>query len=409
MTMMYNSQNDNGGGLTAPSAPPPPSSEFYRGKTPGKNAARAPASQPTAAVLAFTVLLCVFSCSLTVALSYKWYADVGRQINVLLGAVEDVTCEVNKFAAIIRDELVAKRLRNGDGRGGGTTTAKTSNVEYDDADDDYPDERFMGRDLSDNNWPSKTYRGRPSAVDRSVDEESREAAEDRRRRNAEVDARRAPVKNQLNGSNYDKSNVELLQDDANEENTVKTYSRRRPKKMQSRKKPAEDSSVSYESLREPQTAVAAHFVSDKSKYSTITHPHYDGNGRLRHPDGEFKDWTQYIWDNGEDNGANHFQIKNGKVDISKPGFYYVYAQVYYTDQHDINGFYVMKNNEKIFSCTTTRYQANQSDSCYTGGLIYFNSKDILSIKGLFSERYIYLDPVSSFFGLFLVSSKDSKR
>lgn len=69
----------------------------------------------------------------------------------------------------------------------------------------------------------------------------------------------------------------------------------------------------------------------------------------------------------------------------------------------------MKNNEKILGCTTTRHQDNQSDSCFTGGLIYLNSQDVLAIKGLDSERYIVLDPVKSFFGLFQVSSKDGKR
>lgn len=78
-------------------------------------------------------------------------------------------------------------------------------------------------------------------------------------------------------------------------------------------------------------------------------------------------------------------------------------QIYYSDQHDVNGYYVMKNEEKVLGCTTTRHRENQSDSCYTAGLIYFNQKDILSIKGLDSERYIILDPIRSFFGLFKVS------
>lgn len=77
-------------------------------------------------------------------------------------------------------------------------------------------------------------------------------------------------------SNYEKSIVESVQDDANEENTVKTYGRRRPKKMSSvRKKP--ETGVSYE-LKETHDgiAAAAHFISDPSKYNTAVHPHYDG-------------------------------------------------------------------------------------------------------------------------------------
>jgi len=63
----------------------------------------------------------------------------------------------------------------------------------------------------------------------------------------------------------------------------------------------------------------------------------------------------------------------------------------------------MKNDEKILGCTTTRHRDTQSDSCYTAGLIYLNPKDILSIKGLDSERYIILDPAKTFFGLFKIS------
>lgn len=68
----------------------------------------------------------------------------------------------------------------------------------------------------------------------------------------------------------------------------------------------------------------------------------------------------------------------------------------------------MKNDEKTLGCTTTRHRDTQSDSCYTGGLMYLASKDFLSIKGIDSERFIILDSTKSFFGLFKVS-KDNKK
>lgn len=53
-----------------------------------------------------------------------------------------------------------------------------------------------------------------------------------------------------------------------------------------------------------------------------------GNGRLRHPNGDFRDWTQYLWDTNVNNAyANHFHLKNGKVEVLKWGLYFVYAQV----------------------------------------------------------------------------------
>lgn len=346
-------------------------------------------------VLIFSVLLCIFSCLLTVTLSYKWHIDTNQQINRLVGTVEDAIHDLNTFTDIVRNELVAKHVSN---TYKDQHKAKIDGNEYEDLEEDYNegDDRFMGRDLSDNNWPAKTYQANESHKPKNRD-----------RRNAVIDTTNIIVKNELNSSKNEKADVEIVQ----EENTVKTYSRRKSKKMGMLKKKVSmesEDEESYEDFKETQEIAAAHFTSDSSKYSTKTHPHYNGNGRLKHPDGDFRDWTQYIWGLNTNN-ANHLTMKNGKVEVLKPGLYFVYAQIYYSDKHDINGYYVMKNEEKILGCTSTRHQDTQSsDSCYTGGLIYFNSNDNLSIKGLDSERFIILDPVKSFFGLFRIS-KDGKR
>lgn len=55
-----------------------------------------------------------------------------------------------------------------------------------------------------------------------------------------------------------------------------------------------------------------------------------GNGRLKHPDGDYRDWSQKLWDinlTGANPYQNNFQMKNGRVEIIKPGLYFVYAQV----------------------------------------------------------------------------------
>lgn len=51
-----------------------------------------------------------------------------------------------------------------------------------------------------------------------------------------------------------------------------------------------------------------------------------GNGRLRHPDGDFRDWTQHLWDINIKN-TNYFMMKNGRIEVLKRGLYFVYAQV----------------------------------------------------------------------------------
>ncbi|XP_060849582.1 protein eiger [Rhopalosiphum padi] len=345
-------------------------------------------------VLIFSVLLCIFSCLLTVTLSYKWHIDTNQQINRLVGTVEDAIHDLNTFTDIVRNELVAKHVSN---TYKDQHKVKTDGNDYEDLEEDYNEgeDRFMGRDLLDNNWPAKTYQANESYKPKNRD-----------RRNAVIDAKNI-VKNELNSSKNEKPDVEIIQ----EENTVKTYSRRKSKKMGMLKKKVSvesEDEESYEDFKETRETAAAHFTSDSSKYSTKTHPHYNGNGRLRHPDGDFRDWNQHIWEVPL-NSANHLTMNNGKVEILKPGLYFVYAQIYYSDKHDINGYYVMKNEEKVLGCTSTRYQDTQSsDSCYTGGLIYFNANDNLSIRGLDSERFIILDPVKSFFGLFRIS-RDGKR
>lgn len=56
---------------------------------------------------------------------------------------------------------------------------------------------------------------------------------------------------------------------------------------------------------------------------------------MEHPNGDYRDWTPNYWDlnqNGQkdinlNHNANHFIMKNGTVEINKPGLYFVYAQV----------------------------------------------------------------------------------
>ncbi|XP_003247539.2 protein eiger-like [Acyrthosiphon pisum] len=335
-------------------------------------------------VFIFPVLLCIFSCVLTVTFSYKWHMDSNQ---LLVATVEDAIRDLNTFTDIVRDELLAKHVSN---------TYKDqhkSNIDgndYEEVAGDFDEgDRFMGRDSMDNNWPANQYQANESNKPKNRD-----------RRNAVIDATTI-VKNELNSSKNGTADVEIIQ----EENTMRTYRQERSKKMGStiKKRYNESDEKSYEDFKDTLENAAAHFTSDSSKYSTKIHQHYNGNGRLKHPDGDFRDWTQHWWDKNL-NTSNHFIMKNGQVEIIKPGLYFVYAQIYYSDTHDINGYYVMKNDEKILGCTSTRHQDTQaSDSCYTAGLIYFNSKDNLSIRGLDTHRFIILDPVKSFFGLFRIS------
>lgn len=56
-------------------------------------------------------------------------------------------------------------------------------------------------------------------------------------------------------------------------------------------------------------------------------PNYEGGGRLRLADSVFKDWTTARWARklGMD---RKFALKDGRVSVSSPGIYYIYAQVW---------------------------------------------------------------------------------
>lgn len=61
---------------------------------------------------------------------------------------------------------------------------------------------------------------------------------------------------------------------------MKTYRRQKSKKIGTiiKKRSIESGDEeSYEDFEETLENVAAHFTSDSSKYSTKTHPHYNGN------------------------------------------------------------------------------------------------------------------------------------
>ncbi|CAI6372974.1 unnamed protein product [Macrosiphum euphorbiae] len=262
-------------------------------------------------VLIFSVLLCIFSCLLTVTLSYKWHMDTNQPINRLVGTVEDAIRDFNTFTDIVRYELVAKHASNTYKY---QHKSKIYGNDYEEVAEAFDEgDRFMDRDLFYNHLPANQYQANESNKPKNRDG-----------CNAVIDATTI-VKNELNSSTNGKADVEIIQ----EENTVKTYRRQKSKKMGTiiKKRSIEsDYEESYEDFEETLENIAAHFTSDSSKYCTEKHSHYYGNGRLKHPDGYFRDWTQHRWDRNLHN-SNHFILKNGEVEVLKPGLYFVYAQV----------------------------------------------------------------------------------
>jgi len=110
--------------------------------------------------------------------------DTNQQINRLVGTVEDAIRDLNTFTDIVRDELVAKHVSN---TYKDQHKAKIDGNDYEDVEEDYNEgDKFMGRDLLDNNWPAKTYQTNESNKPKN-----------RGRRNTEIDATTI-VKNEVN-------------------------------------------------------------------------------------------------------------------------------------------------------------------------------------------------------------------
>lgn len=110
-------------------------------------------------VLTLSVLLCLFSCLTTISLSYKWHMDTNRQIEKLVDTMQEVIHDLNTFTDIVKDELVAKQVNNNNvyNKPGEQRDKNGGGDEYQDLEDDWEADQFMGRNLLDNKRPAKTY------------------------------------------------------------------------------------------------------------------------------------------------------------------------------------------------------------------------------------------------------------
>ncbi|GJQ68250.1 hypothetical protein Trydic_g10774 [Trypoxylus dichotomus] len=134
-----------------------------------------------------------------------------------------------------------------------------------------------------------------------------------------------------------------------------------------------------------------------------THSNYEnhlGNGRMHHYNDHFKNWTKDNW--VENLGMDdYFQLNDGYLRFLDSGLYYIYAQIYYVDEHDTNGFGVYKNDEVVLQCTTTSHtthRVTKPNTCYTGGVLAISNGDIVKIHDIEGNRYSLFQKGKSFFG-----------
>ncbi|XP_030746246.1 uncharacterized protein LOC115875047 isoform X2 [Sitophilus oryzae] len=144
-----------------------------------------------------------------------------------------------------------------------------------------------------------------------------------------------------------------------------------------------------------------HFSGDTSRYVYGTHENFNGNGHLRHLQRTFIDWKANNW--VEKTGmSSHFNLENGHLTIREPGIYFIYAQIYYLDEHDQIGYRVYKNDDTILQCTVfsnTSRRTMKGNTCYTAGAEYLAENDKISLGDLSDGRYSLFEPGKSFFGV----------
>ncbi|GLV41696.1 eiger [Carabus blaptoides fortunei] len=154
--------------------------------------------------------------------------------------------------------------------------------------------------------------------------------------------------------------------------------------------------------RAKRNMVLVHFHGDTSKYVYGQHQHYKNNGHLAHPEGRYVDWAPSNWVQtlGMD---RHFQMNNGVLTIKDAGLYFVYAQIFYQDEHDTNGYKIVQNDrELIAQCTTMTHSerpVSKSNTCYTATVHYLAENDRVSLKDVENLRYSLFEDGKSFFGL----------
>ncbi|KAB0801163.1 hypothetical protein PPYR_05517 [Photinus pyralis] len=150
---------------------------------------------------------------------------------------------------------------------------------------------------------------------------------------------------------------------------------------------------------------AIQLVGDTSKYVLGQHTNYNGNGHLQHTNPTYVDWTANEWVHTA-NMDKHFEVNGGTVKVKENGLYFVYAQIFYLDEHDTNGYRVYKNKEVFLQCTTMTHSTERivkGNTCYTGGLVVLSDGDEVNVQDLGTGRYSIFEPGKSFFGLIKIA------
>ncbi len=153
---------------------------------------------------------------------------------------------------------------------------------------------------------------------------------------------------------------------------------------------------------------AVHFIGDTSRVDRAD-PH--GVGRVENlgRDGVFAVWSPDRWAARmkADRAFVNLNSNEGRVTVNEAGVYLVYAQVNYLDERDVNGFQVMKSDEKALAmCTTmthTAHATTKANTCFTQTVAFLEAGDVIYVRDLEQKRFSVVLPAHTFFGLVQLS------
>jgi len=96
--------------------------------------------------------------------------------------------------------------------------------------------------------------------------------------------------------------------------------------------------------------------------------------------------------------SRKFPVNGGEVGVPTPGLYMVYAQVSYIGKHKHQGFSIRVNNQPEIHCEESR-GVGLHISCYSGGLIYLEQGDHVSVVDNVPGQKINTSQGKTFFGM----------
>merc|ERR1712209_266780 len=92
-------------------------------------------------------------------------------------------------------------------------------------------------------------------------------------------------------------------------------------------------------------------------------------------------------------------LRDGVLTVSSPGIYFIYAQINYLDNHEVNAYQILVNDSPWLMCTTMTHTPDpttKANTCYTGGVRFLEQGDKLKVKNTDNNRFAVMLPSHSF-------------